>query len=448
MNERAMLMFDAITEIRDDIVEQATDHKFRKSPMRLIKSLGIAASVCLVGGAAVYAAMTLSGARGIPVENAVTEAEGNATVTAASETIAGYITTGAEDTAYSAGTLASIVTFGTTLSEGLETVPPAGEYDASYTGGTTAETTKDTSVSEAQMTAETTTEMSSSETEMTTEISDPEEDITVEVGGEACYIQTSFDEVINACCSVAVLRCDEVLPEDDGLNDAKGAYVVTTEEILLGSDLPETFKIRNIDDSRLVLESGKRYVIPLEKFSSVFFDEDRYCISCRTVIYLDDDNNIERITSQESDIDIGGGVRTKDRLRQYFEDNDLQCTVKKETGFTTSDDITDVVNVSEYILEITVKEIDIDFVPDRTTYTVEVVKKYKGKSDPVYDRYGRMFITMPKNAAEVGKNYIVLVNHLGEGSSIYVVSSLKLSVFPADSPEAMKVIDIVQGIEQ
>lgn len=149
MSDKGMIMYDAVTEIRDDIIEQAADYKFRKSPMWLIKPLGIAASICLVGGAAVFAAVTLSRTNDIPVTNSVTEAAGNAVVTAASETIAGYITTAVDDTVYPTGTLASIVTFSTTLSEGLETVPPYGKYDAAYTGETTLS-------SDAAVTADTT----------------------------------------------------------------------------------------------------------------------------------------------------------------------------------------------------------------------------------------------------------------------------------------------------
>lgn len=139
MSDKGMIMYDAVTEIRDDIIEQAADYKFRKSPMWLIKPLGIAASICLVGGAAVFAVSTLSGIGGIPVANSVTEAAGNATVTAASEIVAGYVTTAAEETVYPPGTLASIVTFGTTIPEGVETLPPGSEHDAAYTGETTSE---------------------------------------------------------------------------------------------------------------------------------------------------------------------------------------------------------------------------------------------------------------------------------------------------------------------
>ena len=139
MSDKGMIMYDAVTEIRDDIIEQAADYKFRKSPMWLIKPLGIAASICLVGGAAVFAVSTLSGTGGIPVANSVTEAAGNATITAAPEITAGYVTTAAEETVYPTGTLASIVTFGTTIPEGVETLPPGSEHDAAYTGETTSE---------------------------------------------------------------------------------------------------------------------------------------------------------------------------------------------------------------------------------------------------------------------------------------------------------------------
>ena len=149
MSDKGMKMYDAVTEIRDDIVEQAADYKFRKSPMWLIKPLGIAASICLVGGAAVFAATTLSGTRGIPVENAATEAAGNATVTAASETIAGYITTATEtsaDTAFSVTT--SDIAVGTYGPDGYPSAADVPAY------GPVTEST--TAAPEAVVTAETT----------------------------------------------------------------------------------------------------------------------------------------------------------------------------------------------------------------------------------------------------------------------------------------------------
>ena len=60
MSEKGIKMYDAVTDIRDDIVEQAADYKFRKSPMRIMKPLGIAASICIAGGV-VALAVSLSG---------------------------------------------------------------------------------------------------------------------------------------------------------------------------------------------------------------------------------------------------------------------------------------------------------------------------------------------------------------------------------------------------
>ena len=52
-------MYDAVTEIRDDIVEQAAEYRFKKSPAYIMKPLGIAAAVCVAVGGAVTAAVLL-----------------------------------------------------------------------------------------------------------------------------------------------------------------------------------------------------------------------------------------------------------------------------------------------------------------------------------------------------------------------------------------------------
>lgn len=76
MNEREMKMCGAVTDIRDDIIEQAADYKFKKSPARFAVPLGIAASVCLIGGGVALAAAPGSG-RNVSVTNAaVTTAAG------------------------------------------------------------------------------------------------------------------------------------------------------------------------------------------------------------------------------------------------------------------------------------------------------------------------------------------------------------------------------------
>ena len=135
-----MIMYDAVTEIRDDIIEQAADYKFRKSPMWLIKPLGIAAGICLVGGAAVFAATTLSGIGGIPVANSVTEAAGNATVTAAPEITVSDITTTTTNISANAVTSETTVSAVTDTTTSADTVEPAVSSDAAVTADTTQST--------------------------------------------------------------------------------------------------------------------------------------------------------------------------------------------------------------------------------------------------------------------------------------------------------------------
>jgi hypothetical protein len=150
MSDKGLIMYDAVTEIRDDIVEQAADYKFRRSPIRFIKPLSIAASVCLVGGAAVFAVSALSGTGGIPVANSVTEAAGNATVTAASEIVAGYVTTASEtsaDTAFSEETSDSVIaTYDPDGYPSAADVPAYGPVTESTTAVPQAVVTEDTTL--------------------------------------------------------------------------------------------------------------------------------------------------------------------------------------------------------------------------------------------------------------------------------------------------------------
>ena len=141
MSDKGMIMYDAVTEIRDDIIEQAADYKFRKSPMWLIKPLGIAASICLVGGAAVFAVSTLSGTGGIPVANSVIEAAGNATVTAAPEiTVSDITTTTTTNISANAVTSETTVSAVTDTTTSADTVEPAVSSDAAVTADTTQST--------------------------------------------------------------------------------------------------------------------------------------------------------------------------------------------------------------------------------------------------------------------------------------------------------------------
>lgn len=83
MNEREMKMYAAVTDIRDDIIERASEYRFKKSPARFAVPLGIAASVCLIGGGIGLAAV-LSNGSNVPATNAAeTAAGGNVPATVA-----------------------------------------------------------------------------------------------------------------------------------------------------------------------------------------------------------------------------------------------------------------------------------------------------------------------------------------------------------------------------
>lgn len=450
MNERALLMFDAITEIRDDIIEKATDYKFKKSPMRFLRSISIAAGICFVLGAAILSANLLSGTKDIRTSN-YPQANTETMISTASTQVS-------EEELLPSVTEISQITTDMNVTTSKEIVPQTSGTDTvseiitETTSETTATETKTAITSQtsdsdtaSSVTTAATTETTSTDTTADT-TAESEGDVIVDSGADSCYILMSFDDVVKASYSIAVVRCDAVLPDVEGMNDETGAYAVTTDEILLGNDLPENFIIRNISSSDLILEEGECYVVFLGRSSSVFYDEDRYYIDCRTFMLLNDDGFIEKTMSQGSETDIG--IYSLSELRQYFSDNNLHAKANEGIKYTTSSDIKDVVNESEYVLEVKIKEIQIDFVPDRTTYTVEIINKYKYMNEITPDGIGNLTITVPKSLCAVGNNYVVLVNSLGSGSGSFVVSSRKLSVFPADSPEAQEIIEIVKNQEQ
>lgn len=152
MSEKGMKMFDAVTEIRGDIIEQAADYKFVRSPIRFVKPAGIAACICLAGGAAVLA-LTLPGTKDIRTAGeigtqpaALTENALYHTEEAAPEILPAAQPEGTE-TAVSAteplwawSGLPSAETFGTTVDPNAVTVAPGGECDlpAVDTADTTA----------------------------------------------------------------------------------------------------------------------------------------------------------------------------------------------------------------------------------------------------------------------------------------------------------------------
>lgn len=84
MNAKGLKMYGAVSEIREDIVEQAADYRFKKSPAYIMKPLGIAAAVCLAVGGGIGLAAVLSNGSNVPVANpAETAAGGNVPATVA-----------------------------------------------------------------------------------------------------------------------------------------------------------------------------------------------------------------------------------------------------------------------------------------------------------------------------------------------------------------------------
>ena len=143
--EKGMKIYDAITELNDETVEQAADYKFRKPPMRFVKPLGVAAGILLVAGTGTFAALNggfFKDVRGIDTAN-VPDTTPPETIYNISHDTTPPVTIDDNGLAvmttspYPTGTLEPIPTYSSEFTWTDNTVPPAGEYDIAFSDTTT-----------------------------------------------------------------------------------------------------------------------------------------------------------------------------------------------------------------------------------------------------------------------------------------------------------------------
>lgn len=226
----------------------------------------------------------------------------------------------------------------------------------------------------------------------------------------------------------------------------KRVYAFRWNEVLNGGEIPEIFSVTvlegdySVEDSSgyvstdIWYEAGAEYILPLRKSTSVFYDEDAYYPSGDAFLALGEDGAVAATFLQGRTIGALAD-ESADGVRAYLDENALNCAEPEEevgTPFTRSDDIDEIIRCSDYIFEVETTGYFQNFAADRTTYECKVTEKIKAENDNISNVYA----ALPKDCAEIGEKYLLLLNRSGPTSYVYVVSSRNGSVYAADSPEA------------
>lgn len=242
--------------------------------------------------------------------------------------------------------------------------------------------------------------------------------------------------VVRAKCVGAVLQTRE-----------KRVYAFERSEVLSGGEMPRYFSVTvtegdyAVEDSAGYLSSDiwyrgdVEYILPLRKSTSVFYSEDAYYANADAFIELDENGGAAKAFIQGRTTE---NFQNADSVRTYLDQNSLSCgETEEETGtpFTRSTDPDEIIRCSDYIFEVEMTGCFQNWAEDRTTYECTVTENLKVKTDNV----STVYAALPKDSAEIGERYLLLLNRSGETSFVYVVSSLNGSVYPADSPEAEEI---------
>lgn len=261
-------------------------------------------------------------------------------------------------------------------------------------------------------------------------------------------MKVDFDEAVSMSYTLVRAKC--VGPVEQ--TGQKRVYCFTRKEVVRGGELPYLFYVtvsegdHGVEDAPgytsadIHYKENTDYLLPLRKSMSVFYEADRYYSVGDTVIELKKNGAFKNPTIQGRRIE---GITKLSQLRDYLVDRELFCGQPSDeigTKFTRSDDLGMIVSCSDYILDVNIYEAYFDSSEDRTTYVCTGNEILKAKNTKITNVYA----ALPKDSAQVGGRYILLLNRVSDTSYVYVVSSLTHSVHPADSTTADEIRAILK----
>lgn len=261
-------------------------------------------------------------------------------------------------------------------------------------------------------------------------------------------VNLDFNDAVSDCYAVVTAKCNGLLLSDD---DSR-IYEFTLEDNIRGGEMSETFRVSMpkgsfskedggvFTSNDMLYKTNGRYFLPLKKDISVFYDYDLYYPTAQIFAELDDSDNFVEATIQGRTLTEVNSVQSFADLAQKQR---IVCSQSDEeigTPFSRSDDISEIVSETEYILEVEISEVEYNGAGDRTTYKCNVTDSLKvSGSAPT-----NINAVLPKDSAEIGGKYLLLLNRCGEDSYVFVISSRNYSVYAADSEQAGEILALLK----
>lgn len=175
---------------------------------------------------------------------------------------------------------------------------------------------------------------------------------------------------------------------------------------------------------------GEAYLLIMERNDSLFYEYPHHLLV--TDIFLPEKDAQKSTMYGQRFADIAGKKSTDD-IRTHI-------MKAKEPGrrggerYTAASDWGTIVKESDLILKVKITGLMVEGITGNSnTYYCEVLDALKGDS---IARREDILISLVKGSVDVGETYIVLVNRVGEQSSIYTQSSKK-SVIPLSDTKAI-----------
>lgn len=255
----------------------------------------------------------------------------------------------------------------------------------------------------------------------------------------------TFDEAILRSDAAMIGRYVEKVDHETYIE-----YQFQVEEVLYGTVEDDTIYVYADTGESYVSElnysyetggepytPGSRYVLVLEKHTSIMYDHDRYL----TIgdLLLNQDTGQYTLYSQELDFSPAD-------LTDYICSVHSQIeTVSTGDSSVTSDSydnaVEEMVRCADYVGEVTIDALEAEgSVHNGNTYRCSVENLYSGES-LVTDEDGSVLIVLQKDSVQIGESYIVGFSSVDDGSIIYMQETLT-SIY--DSSDA----DVIAEVER
>lgn len=176
---------------------------------------------------------------------------------------------------------------------------------------------------------------------------------------------------------------------------------------------------------------GNEYILIMEKYTSVFYDHDRYMIATDLVIPAS--GNGATLYSKP--------ITLPNNLKEYITSvySSVPHETEAEASVTYSNNIEHMVNESDYIGVVKILSLQVEKTTSHdNTYLCIMEKLYKGSDLSTYEN-GTFFLPLLKGSVEVGNSYIIGFSKLNDGACVYL-AELRENVYSVDDQEVLDAI--------